>query len=130
MNLQLIKKMCENREGGLKKLAMDINMSEANLHRCLNNNKIQATDLENIATILNVKVGVFFDEEECENAEIQSLRKEINHLKELLSVQGGSDKLFELWTRFMANQKQYHEIMKEMALIYASQKEDNSNIQQ
>lgn len=121
--------MCENREGGLKKLAMDINMSEANLHRCLNNNKIQATDLESIATILNVKVGVFF-EEEGENEEIQSLKQEVKRLKELLAIQGGDDKLFELWTRFMANQKQYHEIMKEMALIYASQKEGNSNIQQ
>lgn len=129
MNLQLIKKMCENREGGLKKLAMDINMSEANLHRCLNNNKIQATDLESIATILNVKVGVFF-EEEGENEEIQSLKQEVKRLKELLVIQGGGDKLFELWTRFMANQKQYHEIMKEMALIYASQKEGNSNTQQ
>lgn len=129
MNLQLIKKMCENREGGLKKLAMDINMSEANLHRCLNNNKIQATDLESIATILNVKVGVFF-EEEGENEEIQSLKQEVKRLKELLAIQGGGDKLFELWTRFMANQQQYHEIMKEMALIYASQKEGNSNIQQ
>lgn len=129
MNLQLIKKMCENREGGLKKLAMDINMSEANLHRCLNNNKIQATDLESIATILNVKVGMFF-EEEGENEEIQSLKQEVKRLKELLAIQGGGDKLFELWTRFMANQQQYHEIMKEMALIYASQKEGNSNIQQ
>lgn len=129
MNLQLIKKMCENREGGLKKLAMDINMSEANLHRCLNNNKIQATDLESIATILNVKVGMFF-EEEGENEEIQSLKQEVKRLKELLAIQGGGDKLFELWTRFMVNQQQYHEIMKEMALIYASQKEGNSNIQQ
>ena len=129
MNLQLIKKMCENREGGLKKLAMDINMSEANLHRCLNNNKIQATDLESIATILKVKVGMFF-EEEGENEEIQSLKQEVKRLKELLAIQGGGDKLFELWTRFMANQQQYHEIMKEMALIYASQKEGNSNIQQ
>lgn len=56
MNLQLIKKMCENREGGLKKLAMDINMSEANLHRCLNNNKIQATDfsfIPNLFVLIN-----------------------------------------------------------------------------
>ena len=60
----------------------------------------------------------------------QSLKQEVKRLKELLVIQGGGDKLFELWTRFMANQKQYHEIMKEMALIYASQKEGNSNTQQ
>lgn len=37
-------------------------MSEANLHRCVNNNKIQAADLEKIALLLKVNIGTFFDE--------------------------------------------------------------------
>ena len=45
MNLEAIKKFSEKREGGLKKLAADIGMSEQNLHRCIRNNKIQAVDL-------------------------------------------------------------------------------------
>lgn len=124
MDLKLIKKMCENREGGLKKLASDINMSEANLHRCINNNKIQATDLENIARLLNTKVGVFFGEDcnmkESDNKiEIQSLKKEIERLKSLKNPQNGN-RLYELWSLFMANQAQYHKIMEEMAAIYGN----------
>lgn len=119
MDLQLIKKMCENREGGLKKLALDIGMSEANLHRCINNNKIQATDLENIALLLNVRVGVFFGESNTNDNEVQQLRDEIKRLKEF-KPSNNDDKLFELWMRFMSNQQQYHDLMKEMAQIYAS----------
>lgn len=63
MNLEAIKKFSEKREGGLKKLATDIGMSEQNLHRCIRNNKIQAADLENIALLLKVDIRIFFDEE-------------------------------------------------------------------
>lgn len=35
MDLSSIRKLSESREGGLKKLASDIGMSEANLHRCM-----------------------------------------------------------------------------------------------
>lgn len=62
MNLEAIRKFSENRVGGLKKLAVDVGMSEQNLHRCIRNNKIQAADLENIALLLNVDIRVFFDE--------------------------------------------------------------------
>lgn len=61
MRLEIIRKLSENRVGGLKKLATDINMSEANLHRCIRNNKIQASDLENIARLLMVDISTFFD---------------------------------------------------------------------
>lgn len=61
MNLSIIRTLSEKYDGGLKKLALDIGMSEANLHRCINNNKIQASDLESIAIRLGVDVGMFFD---------------------------------------------------------------------
>jgi len=35
MNLELIKKLSEKYNGGLKKLSADIGMSEQNLHRCI-----------------------------------------------------------------------------------------------
>lgn len=50
----------------MRKLASDIRMSEANLHRCVNNNKIQAADLENIARLLKVDVRLFFDNDVSE----------------------------------------------------------------
>lgn len=62
MNLQKIKELCINRPGGLRKLAADIKMSETNLHRCINNNKIQAHDLEKVANCLGVPVSVFFSD--------------------------------------------------------------------
>lgn len=61
MDLNVIKRLAEKRVGGLKKLAADIGMSEANLHRCINNNKMQGGDLEQIASIFGVSVDIFFD---------------------------------------------------------------------
>lgn len=61
MNLDIIKKLTAKRDGGLKRLAMDINMSEQNLHRCIKKNNMQAADLENIAALLNVDIRTFFD---------------------------------------------------------------------
>lgn len=61
MDLNVIRRLAEKRVGGLKKLAADIGMSEANLHRCINNNKMQGGDLEQIAKIFGVPVDIFFD---------------------------------------------------------------------
>lgn len=52
----------------MRKLASDIGMSEANLHRCVNNNKIQAADLEKIALLLKIDIRIFFDEQFSEHA--------------------------------------------------------------
>ena len=63
MDLGAIKFYCEKREGGVKKLASDIGMSEPNLHRCIRLNKIQAADLEKISALLGVDIRVFFDDQ-------------------------------------------------------------------
>lgn len=60
MNLEIVRKLSENRGGGLKKLAADVGMSEQNLHRCIRNNKIQAADLEKIAFLLKADIRIFF----------------------------------------------------------------------
>ncbi|MCC8038701.1 MAG: helix-turn-helix domain-containing protein [Bacteroidales bacterium] len=62
MNITKIRTLCEGRAGGIKKLAEDIGMTPANLHRRLNANDIKASDLEQIATALGVPVTTFFDE--------------------------------------------------------------------
>jgi len=61
MHLDVIKKLSGKRAGGLRKLAADIDMSEANFHRCIRNNKIQASDLEKVARLLMVDISTFFD---------------------------------------------------------------------
>lgn len=60
MNLQLIKRYGDRYPGGLRKLAVDAGMSEGNLHRCIRNNKIQASDLETISRRLGIGIEVFF----------------------------------------------------------------------
>lgn len=74
MNLMVLRTLSERYDGGLKKLSQDIGMSEANLHRCINNNKIQAGDLEQIAIRLDVDVRVFFDSSAIKN-ESQTISK-------------------------------------------------------
>lgn len=104
MDLQLIKTLAERQRVPIKKLADTVGMSESNLHRCVRENKIQAQDLEKIATELGVKVGVFFGEESSvhievhdngqgagrdifngsQRAELQRLKDKIEHLEERL----------------------------------------------
>lgn len=64
MNLQVIKTKVEQNQypGGLKALAEAVGMTVQNLHRCVRENKIQAQDLEKIASELNVSIVEFFDE--------------------------------------------------------------------
>jgi DNA-binding Xre family transcriptional regulator len=85
MNILKIKELAETRAGGLKKLAKDIQMSEANLHRCINANKIQAGDLEKIATIFKVPMGYFFDENISEFTSTKELFTEIERLKKIIA---------------------------------------------
>ena len=98
MDLSAIKKFCSKRKGGLKRLAADIEMSEPNLHRCIRENKIQASDLEKISRLLGVDIRVFFDELPHENpvtitAPITAkLGNEEYHLREIIAEK---DKILE-----------------------------------
>lgn len=103
MNLELIKTEAEKAHIPFKSVASAIGMSEGNLHRCVRENKIQAQDLEKIASVLHVNVGIFFDElphihvevkgrkgqaagnniyNNADQAEIQRLKDRIAHLEE------------------------------------------------
>ena len=62
MNLQQIKIIAETKKIPFKNLAKAIGMSEANLHRCVRENRIAAQDLEKIAAQLRVPIARFFDE--------------------------------------------------------------------
>ena len=96
MDLSLIRKLGKAREGGLKQLALDAGVSEQNLHRCINANRIQAQDLEVIAKLLNVRVGMFFGEEPSEvppdsvEERLLEYQREISRLKAQLSSIGGN----------------------------------------
>lgn len=62
MNLFEIKNVAIKKQVPIKTLATDINMSDANLHKCIRDNRIEAGDLEKIAMILETPIEIFFDE--------------------------------------------------------------------
>ena len=82
MKLDEIRKLSINYPGGMRKLSSDIGMSEANLHRCVNKNRIQAEDLEKIAELLGVSIEIFFDRNINKQTGKQN---EMNVLKEINS---------------------------------------------
>ena len=62
MNLISIKKIAAEKGITLVSIAGKLEMSTANLHKCVKANRIEAGDLEKIAQILNVPISYFFDE--------------------------------------------------------------------
>ena len=117
----VLRTLTEHYDGGLKKLAQDIGMSEANLHRCININKIQASDLEQIAIRLNVDVRTFFEVEALKNdsQEVEDLKNENSVLKaELRRMQElklpiKDSKIYNLWMKFMEITEEMQELYKE-----------------
>lgn len=121
MNLMVLRTLTEKYEGGLKKLAQDIGMSEANLHRCINNNKIQASDLEQISIRLDVDVRTFYDglaiksdsqEMDFLKSENAALKAELKRMKKL-KLPARDSKIYNLWMKFMEITEEMQELYKE-----------------
>lgn len=73
--------------GGLRGLATDAGLSEANLHRCIRNNKIQASDLEALSRLLNVGIGIFFTEgKNAVETQGNSLSVDVSRLREQIKL--------------------------------------------
>lgn len=62
MDLTVIKRLAFEQNMGLTQVAEKCGFTPQNLRRCVRVNRIQATDLEKIANLLNVPIGVFFEE--------------------------------------------------------------------
>ncbi|MBR5654813.1 MAG: helix-turn-helix transcriptional regulator [Prevotella sp.] len=93
MNLQVIKNLCEKQGRSLKQLAAETGMSEPNLHRCIRLNKIQASDLEQLARVMDVPIHMFFDQSlknpeatpaQLAEADMRILRERVTLLEQLL----------------------------------------------
>ena len=103
MNLSLIRDLASKRPGGMKQLALDIGMSEQNLHRCVNNNKIQASDLEIIAIKLGVEITVFFD-----------LLPRTTNIKDSREVKNDNNELISLCRTLVENYQQRDDVMNKL----------------
>lgn len=109
MNLGLIRNLCEKRAGGMRQLASDIGMSEANLHRCVNNNKIQAADLEQIALTLRVDIRLFF------NDEVKALANSTDTQPPMsMSIIEDNRELIDLCKSLVANYQQRDDVMNKL----------------
>lgn len=109
MNLGLIRNLCEKRAGGMRQLASDIGMSEANLHRCVNNNKIQAADLEQIALKLRVDIRLFFDDD------VRALANSIDTEKTASApIIDDNRELIELCKSLVSNFQQRDDVMNKL----------------
>lgn len=99
MNLLTIKNYCRAYPGGLRALASTIGMTEANLHRCIQKNKISANDLESIAIALKVNVSSFFSDEAV-NGGNDATSAESRRIKDLESALADKEKIINLYERF------------------------------
>lgn len=104
MNLMVIRKLSEKYEGGVKKLSQDIGMSEANLHRCINLNKMQAGDLERVAIALDVDVRIFFDSKAIKNDSLIETTKD-------------DSTLISLCKALVSNYQQREDVMSQLVSI-------------
>lgn len=109
MNLSIIRNLCEKRAGGMRQLAYDIGMSEANLHRCVNNNKIQAADLEQIALKMQVDIRIFFDDR------LMALADNIDTDKSVIeNIDNKNKELINLCKELVSNFQQRDDVMNKL----------------
>lgn len=81
-NLYIIRNLCENKKLTIRELAARIGRDESTIQSAIRRGSTNTTTLEEIARVLNVPVGIFFDGFAPDNSESQA--REIAHLQQLL----------------------------------------------
>lgn len=110
MDLTLIKRIAFEKNMGLTQVAEKCGFTPQNLRRCVRINKIQATDLEKIANLLGVSIGVFFGEGEARNFTPKAAPKtpedpsKIELLKEQLQLKSEVIELLKYKINILTNQ--------------------------
>lgn len=82
-NLYVIRDLCERKKLTIRELAQRIGRDESTIQSAIRRGSTNSGTLEDIARVLNVPVGVFFDGFAPDNSESQD--REIAHLKQLLA---------------------------------------------
>ena len=82
-NLILIRDLCERKKMTIRELAQKIGRNESSIQSAIRRGTTNSTTIELIAKELGVSAGIFFDGFNCGESSAE-LRREIDHLKELL----------------------------------------------
>jgi transcriptional regulator with XRE-family HTH domain len=59
----IIKEGCKNKKLTIRQFAERIGMSDTNLYKCFKRNSIETKHLEKIAEVLQVPIGLFFEQQ-------------------------------------------------------------------
>lgn len=81
-NLLIIRDLCESKKITIRELAQQIGRDESSVQSAIRRGSTNTTTLENIAKVLGVPTGIFFDGFQADKT--RNLENEIAHLKELL----------------------------------------------
>ena len=95
-NLQKIKEIAKSKGVLLADLAEEVGLTPTGLGLIIKNNKTMTDKLEDIARVLGVKVGIFFDEDEPQAAKITAEQSELQSiLKQKDDIIAQKDKIIE-----------------------------------
>ena len=83
-NLFLIRELCKEKNIPFGEVCRRIGRDESTIHRSIRAGSTTLKTLEDIASVLEVPAGYFFDGY-VRDRDIEKYLKEINHLKELLA---------------------------------------------
>lgn len=86
-NFKLIRDISKEKGISIRLIANEIGIKEESLHHIIKNGSTNTTTLENIARVLGVPVGIFFNDFPSpseESIRIRELEKDNAHLRELL----------------------------------------------
>lgn len=87
-NFEIIRDLLAERGMTVRELAKRIDMRDSSIHHAIAVGSTNTTTIENIARVLEVPVGIFFDDlpedPSQDPTRIEELERENNHLRELL----------------------------------------------
>jgi transcriptional regulator with XRE-family HTH domain len=108
MNISKLKKAIEKSNLTNKEIAERCGFSSTTLYGMLKGDDVKISTVEKIASVLGVPVGEFFTDGEQPSSVRVNYDDNRNDVTTLMNI----------LSRFLRNQEQYHDIMKDMMAIY------------
>lgn len=116
MNYSKLKILAESKNYMIKDLAKELGMTSNGLKRSVEGNNLTAEKIEMLCKLLDISPNELFDwygSDFCfSNIKEPKINEKFN------SSNTDLDSLMNILSRFLKNQEQYHEIMKDMMAIY------------